>query len=87
MFRHLDHHAVDFGFEETRRAEPVVHVEAVDAEKHKRSALRPRRVSSAMGPTSENEFLRRVPAVRITSTAVPASSAAMLTALVMMVRF
>ena len=40
-----------------------------------------------MGPTSEKEFLRSVPPVRMTSTAVPASSAAMLTALVMMVRF
>ena len=61
-------------------------VESIDSQKQK-SALRRRKVSSAMGPTREKEFLRSVPPVRITSTAVPDSSAAMLTALVMMVRF
>ena len=51
------------------------------------SALNRRKVSSAMGPTSENEFFRKVPPVRMTSIKLPASSAAILTALVMMVRF
>jgi hypothetical protein len=31
-FGDLDHYAIDFGFEEIGSAEPVMHVEAVDAE-------------------------------------------------------
>jgi hypothetical protein len=40
-----------------------------------------------MGPTREKEFFLRLPPVRITSTVEPESSAAMFTALVMIVRF
>src|SRR5581483_1274870 len=50
------------------------------------SALSLCNVSSAIGPTSEKEFFRRVPPVRITSTSVPASSETILTALVTIVR-
>lgn len=41
--------------------------------------------SSASGPTSEKEFLRRLPPIRMTSRFVLASSAAMFTALVITV--
>src|SRR5437762_2742157 len=51
------------------------------------SAVKHRSVSSAIGPTSEKELGRSVPPVRITSTAVPARSAAMLRALVTTVKF
>ena len=54
--------------------------------RNSRSALSRRSVSSAIGPTSENQFLRRVPPVKMTSTDVPESSAAILTAFVMIVR-
>src|SRR5215468_7257274 len=39
------------------------------------SALSRCRVSSAIGPTSEKEFFRSVPPVKMTSTAVPDNSA------------
>src|SRR5208282_3860708 len=55
--------------------------------KNRMSAFRRRSVSSAIGPTRENEFLRNIPPVRITSGEAPASSVATLTALVMMVTF
>ena len=50
------------------------------------SAFSRRRLSSAMGPTSEYELLRNIPPVRMTSRLLPDSSLAMLMALVMMVR-
>src|SRR5919108_3783110 len=51
------------------------------------SAFSRRKVSSAIGPTRENEFFRKVPPVKITSMALPASSDAIFTALVTIVRF
>ena len=53
--------------------------------KNKMSALNCRSVCSASGPTSENEFLRNVPPVSMTSMCVPANSAAMLIAFVITV--
>src|ERR1043165_6215491 len=46
------------------------------------SALGLRRVSSAMGPPRENEFLRGAPPVTIPSTSVPDNSETMFTAFV-----
>src|SRR5438874_13068669 len=54
--------------------------------RNNRSAFRWCNVSSAIGPTNENELLRNVPPVRITSTVVFECSAAMFTALVVIVR-
>ena len=53
--------------------------------RNKTSALSCRSVRSAKGPTSEKEFLRSMPPVRITSMCVPASSAAMFNAFVITV--
>lgn len=50
------------------------------------SAFRRCRVSSAMGPTREKEFLRKLPPVKITSKDDPDNSAAIFTAFVITVR-
>jgi hypothetical protein len=84
--RNIQHGAIYFCFQKIRRARPTVDVEAIDAQE-KNVGIQRRNVSSAIGPTSEKEFFRRVPPVRITSRDEPASSAAIFTALVIIVRF
>ena len=61
-------------------------VKAVDSQE-KNVGIQAAQCFSAIGPTSEKEFFRRVPPVRITSSDEPANSAAIFTALVMIVRF
>jgi hypothetical protein len=84
--RNIQHGAIYLCFQKIRRARPTVDVEAIDAQE-KNVGIQRRNVSSVIGPTSEKEFFRRVPPVRITSRDEPASSAAIFTALVIIVRF
>ncbi len=82
----MQHGAIYFCFQKIRRDRPTVDVEAIDAQE-KNVGIQRRNVSSAIGPTSEKEFFRRVPPVRITSRDEPARSAAIFTALVIIIRF